>query len=165
MHTQTPVVRSISWRLVIPQSVVLGLLILLSVLLFWKQYRFNSVALGALIYLTYSYGSRWLLLKDHRQGMVLTGQRNYEAAIEAFKKSYDFFSKNVWIDRYRSLTMMTPASQSYREMALINIAYCYVQLNNYEQAKAYYQRTLREFPDSSMAQAGLNYVESINTNS
>jgi Tfp pilus assembly protein PilF len=57
--------------------------------------------------------------------------------------------------------MLTHAAMPYREMALINIAFCYSQLGNVGQAKAYYQRTLQEFPTSSMARTALNTYEAM----
>ena len=44
-------------------------------------------------------------------------------------------------------------------MALLNIAFCHAQLGNGELAKEYYQKTLHEFPDSGMAKASLNMIE------
>jgi tetratricopeptide (TPR) repeat protein len=137
----------------------------LSAALFWNQYGILSVAPGAFIYLAYSYSSRSLLLKHHRQGRTLTDQGNYEEAIKAFEKSYDFFSRNSWVDRFRYLTMMTPAYQSFREMALLNIAYCYGQLGDKDRTKVYYQRTLQEFPESSMAQTALIFIQTMETGS
>jgi len=159
VKTKTPVVRQTSWLLAIPQFVILGLLVAISVLIFRDEYGvFSAAAFGALIYLSYSYGSRFLLLRYHRQGRKLTDQKNYTEAIQAFKLSYNFFSKYSWVDRFRYLTMMTPAHQSFREMALINIAYCYGQLGDKDQTKAYYERALREFPESVMAQSALDFI-------
>ncbi|QPC84540.1 tetratricopeptide repeat protein [Phototrophicus methaneseepsis] len=165
MKTKTPVVRQTSWLLAIPQFVILGLLVVTSVLIFGEEYGVLSAAFGAVIYLTYSYVSRFLLLRHHRQGRKLTDQKNYEEAIQAFKLSYDFFSKYSWVDRFRYLTMMTPSHQTFREMALINIAYCYGQLGEKDQTKAYYERTLREFPESVMAQVALEFIQTIETTS
>lgn len=50
---------------------------------------------------------------------------------------------------------------SYREMALVNIAFAYSQIGNGERAKAYYQHALEEFPNSSMAIAALRLIESV----
>ena len=44
-------------------------------------------------------------------------------AINEFQKSYDFFEKNQWVDKYRYLTLLTASKSSYREMALNNIAF------------------------------------------
>jgi tetratricopeptide (TPR) repeat protein len=161
LQRKTLVVRQWTWQLALPQMAVQGLLIAGSMLFFWQQYRFLSIAFGAVAYLIYSYGSRSLLLRHHRLGRVLSDQGNYRDAIIAFEKSYQFFSKNVWLDEYRYLTMMTPAQQTFREMALVNIAYCYIQLGDKEQAEAYYRRALTEYPTSTMAQTGLDAIETM----
>jgi tetratricopeptide (TPR) repeat protein len=161
LQQKPPVVREWTWKLAIPQFVVQGLLIAASVLLFWPTYGFLAISFGALIYLLYSYGSRFLLLRHHRSGRAFTDRGDYPKAIEAFKQSYRFFSSHVWMDEYRSLTMMTPVRQTFREMALVNIAFCYVQLGDVQQAKAHYQRALEEFPSSTMAQLGLDTLQTL----
>lgn len=159
MREKPVVARQWTWQLVLPQVVVQSVLIAGSVLIFWQQYQFLSISLGAIVYLIYSYGSRALLLKHHRLGRVLSDQGKYREAITAFERSYKFFSKHSWLDEYRFLTMMTPALQTFREMALINIAYCYVQLGDVEQAAAYYGRAITEYPTSKMARAGLDAIQ------
>jgi tetratricopeptide (TPR) repeat protein len=161
---QTPVVRQWTWLTALPQLIVLGVLAALCAFFLWDRYRVSSLSIAGAIFLAYSYGSRALLLKYHREGIALTHQTRYEEAIDAFKKSYDFFSRHLWVDRFRSLTMMTPASQSFREMALINIAYSYGQLGDKDQTKLYYERALKEFPDSSIAQVALNFIQTMETN-
>ena len=66
-----------------------------------------------------------------------------------------------WIDRFRSIVLMSPSAVSYREMALCNVAFCYTQIGNGERAKEVYRRTLAEFPESGMAAASLRMLESI----
>ena len=165
MQHNTTVARPISWRLAVPQLIVLAGLVAASALLLSQRYGWLSVSIGAFVYLFYSYGSRFLLLRHHRQGRLLTDRGEFNNAIEAFDKSYAFFSRYRWLDQYRYLTMMIPARQSYREMALINIAYCYVQLGSFTQAEVYYRRALQEFPDSVMARSGLDAVQALDTTS
>jgi TolA-binding protein len=52
---------------------------------------------------------------------------------------------------------------TYQEMALVNIAFCYGQLGDGSNAKKYYQQTISEFPESGMAQAGLNLMNAGNS--
>ena len=47
---------------------------------------------------------------------------------------------------------------SYREMALVNIAFCHSQTGNGDQAKQYYRKALDLFPDSGLAEAGMNMI-------
>ena len=157
--SRIPVVRQTSWLMVIPQLIVMLSLIVLVEIIFRPEPFILSGAYGAGLYLLYSYGSRWLLLKLHRQGMQLTRQEKYQEAANKFDASYQFFTDHAWIDKYRSLTMMIPAAISYREMALINSGYCYVQLGDSAKAKMYYQKALAEFPESAMAHAALKLLE------
>jgi tetratricopeptide (TPR) repeat protein len=156
-----PVVRQTNWLLVIPQLVVMAVLIVIVAAVFKPEPLFLSGTYGAGLYLIYSYGSRWLLLKSHRQGMQLTREKNYPAAIQKFDESYQFLSRYPWIDRYRYFTLMSPSAMHYREMALINIAFCYAQLGNIDKTKAYYQRAIAEYPDSEMAKIALNFITSV----
>ena len=117
-----------------------------------------SMILGASIYLAYSFGSRYILAAAHRAGIRLSRHGRFKEAIACYEQSYDFFSRYHWIDRYRSVVLMTPSAISYREMALINIAFCHGQLGNGDAAKQYYEKALDEFPDSVMARAGLGMV-------
>lgn len=120
----------------------------------------HSLVIGAAAYLAYSWGSRAFMAASHRRGMRLWHRGQFEEAIAQFEKSYHHFSRNSWIDRFRSITMLTPAVMSYREMALINIAACYVQLGEIETAKKRYQLALDEFPKSDLARRGLQELES-----
>ncbi len=85
-------------------------------------------------------GSRKLIPRAHRRGIRLSQTQQFEDAIRAHKESYEFFTRHSWLDRYRSITMMSPSSMSYREMALINIAFAYGQIGNGEKAKGILQR-------------------------
>jgi tetratricopeptide (TPR) repeat protein len=161
LKTRMPVVRDVAWILTVPQFASMALLVVLSIALFWERIGIFSVSLGLFIYLAYSFGSRRLLLRHHRRGLAFVRQGSYPEAIAAFEASYAFFARRVWLDRMRALTMMMPSRQSVREMALINIAYCYGQSGDKDQTKAYYQRALAEFPNSYMAQTALNFIDTV----
>ena len=55
---------------------------------------------------------------------------------------------------------MSASAMSYREMALCNIAFCYSQIGKGMKAIEYYQRVLKEFPNSGLAQSALRMIES-----
>jgi len=158
MTARMPVVRQMSWRATLPQLAALGIAASIGWLLTRST---EGVVWGTLVYLVYSFGSRSLLLRAHRRGMHHSKLQQYSEAIREFESSYSFFSRNSWIDRYRSITMMSPSAISYREMALANIAFSYSQLGQGTNAKAYYQRALDEFPNSMMARAALRLIESV----
>ena len=81
-------------------------------------------------------------------------------AIEEFKKSYNFFCRHTWIDKYRCITLLSSRRSSYTEMALLNIAFCYTQSKNAKLSKEYYQKVLEFFPESEMAKSALNMISS-----
>lgn len=161
MKSETPAIRRIAWPLVIPQFMTVAVLAAIAyVLLRPPSWQF-PIVLGCGLYLLYSYSSRLILTRPHREGIRLFNQRKYKEAIPWFEESYRFFSTHDWIDRYRSLTLMTPAAMSFREMALINLAACYFLLGNSAKARGYYQQAQSEFPDSQMAKAALRQLETI----
>lgn len=157
-----PTVRPISWVATIPQFLSLIVAISIGCLLTKSS---SGVFLGAAVYLTYSIGSRQLIPSAHRRAIRLMQSNRLEEAIPAYSESYEFFTRHAWLDRYRSLTMMSPSAISYREMALLGIAVAYSQIGQGDMAKSYYQRTLAEFPHSDMATAALKMIESIENTS
>lgn len=120
---------------------------------------FLSMLIGALIYLIFSNGSRYFLLRAHRRAMKLLRARQFRQAIPLFWESYNFFERYPWLDQYRAITMLNSAQFGCREMALNNIAYAYVQLEDAENAKAIYERLLAEFPDSPLGQSAIQTIK------
>lgn len=154
MSSKVPTIRRIAWISLFPQFLVMGLIMLI-----WHQFdQTNFVWYGALTYLLISQVTRRTLTRAHRKGMLKVHAEKYEEAIPLFEKSYDFFKRNNWIDQYRYVTLLSSSAMTYKEMALNNIAFCYGQLGDGQKAKAYYERTLREFPHNGLAKAGLNML-------
>jgi len=156
MSSKTPTVRQVAWISLVPQLTFMGLLIC-GFFIFKSS---EPVLHGTLTYLAISFGLRTFIPKDHRQGLSLVKEQRFSDAIAYFQKSYDFFSKNIWIDKYRFLTLLSSSRISYREMALCNIAFCYSQIGDGKTAIEYYTRTLNEFPDSGLAQTALRMLHS-----
>lgn len=158
MQTEVPVVRKTAWAYIVPQLILL----LLLTLFFWKAFLPTSLSVAgvyaAVVYLLYSFGSKSVLLRHHREGMHLAKLQAFREAIDKFQRSYGFLEKHPWLDRYRFITMLDSSALSYREMALCNIAYSHAQLEEPVSALKYYERALEEFPRSEMAQRGIEYV-------
>ena len=93
--------------------------------------------------------------------MRLVHKKEFQNAIPYFHKSYDFFNKHSWIDKYRYVTLLSSSKMCYREMALNNIAFCYSQIGEGDKAVEYYSQTLEEYPDNEMAKAALNFISSV----
>ena len=145
---------------------VLHLLMMAAAIVFiWKIFLprdFLSASIyGVVAYLVYSFGSRSILLRYHRTGMKLSKLGSYKDAIREFELSHQFLTRHSWLDRFRFITMLDESAISYREMALCNIAYSYVQLQEPAQALRYYERAREEFPESELAQSGVKHVQSL----
>lgn len=118
------------------------------------------VPVGAAAYLMLSFGLRRLLPHDHRAGMALFRQGRFAEALPCFQRSYDFFTRRRWLDDWRYVALLSSSRISYREMALLNIAYCYGQMGDGPRSLECYQRVAAEFPGSGMAEAALKMFES-----
>lgn len=157
MASNVPIVRQMSWLSVGPQITFMGLLMFS----YYLAGAEDFILYGALTYLAISFGLRYFIPKNHREGMALVKEKNFEEAIPHFEKSYEFFKKYSWIDKYRFLTLLSSSKMCYKEMALNNIAFCYGQIGNGKKAIEYYHRTLIEYPDNELAKAGLNLLKAV----
>ncbi|MFO0917487.1 MAG: tetratricopeptide repeat protein [Planctomycetaceae bacterium] len=155
MSSQVPIVRPMSWRAALPQFVMMAVFIGLSCAFLGRE----GVMLGAIAFLVYSIGSRMILMRAHRAGIGLLRQRRYQEAIPKFQESFDFLERHAWIDRFRSIVLMSPSAVSYREMALANIAFCYAQLGDGAQCRSYYERCLCLNPQNGLATAGMRMLD------
>ena len=154
MSSDISVVRKIAWLALIPQFIFAIVLIFA-----WHQLRVPDPPFyGLVTYLLISFSLRTLVPYSHNKGMKYVKQDKFEEAIPCFEKSYNFFTRNSWVDKYRFITLLSSSAMSYREMSLTNIALCYAQLGDMDSAKKYYQLTLDEFPKSQIAKDGLNLL-------
>lgn len=158
MSSGKPIVRQIAGLSVFPQFLVMGILIVVFSLLV-KPFKL-ALFLAMTAYLVTAFILRCCVPYNHRKGILLYKQGNYVQAIEEFEKSYIFFCRHHWIDKYRYLTLLSSSKASYTEMALLNIAFCYAQSNNAELSKEYYKKVIELFPDSEMAKSALNMIAS-----
>ncbi len=156
MASNVPTIRQISWLSIIPQLVIIGILI--------YTYHLadlgDPLILGALTWAVFAIGLRNLIAKKHRQGIKLVKQQKFTEAIPFFEKSFEYFTKNKWVDKYRFLTLLSISKMGYRESALCNIAFCYSQTGDGLKAKEYYKQTLKEYPENGLALASLKMLDS-----
>jgi tetratricopeptide (TPR) repeat protein len=113
---------------------------------------------AGMLYLVCAYGLRYFVSLDHRKGMRALRQGKYEDALIDFERSFEFFSKHPWIDRYRMFTVFSVSKLCYREMAMVNKAFVLVCLNRKEEAKALYEACLKEYPKNNVAYYGLKML-------
>lgn len=106
----------------------------------------------------------WLGLRriawDHRSGIAKVRRNLFAEAIPSFERSLEFFDRHPWLDRYRSVFLLSPSAISYREMAMTNIGFCYSQLLDGANARVWYTRCIERFPKSGIAQCSLNMLDS-----
>jgi len=95
----------------------------------------------------------------HSRGLRYYKRQQFEKAIAEFKKSLDFFRAHEWVDRYRIVTMLSPAELAFREIAMISIGSCYAQLGDIETSREFYEECLKEFPESMTAKSALRFIE------
>ena len=155
MKRKTPVVRELNWLMVAPLAIALLGCIGVAFLFVRDS---SALMWGAISYLTYSYGVRYFIVKEHRAGIRATREGRHDQAIRHFQSSYEFFTRHAWVDRWRPLVLMSPSGASFREMALVNIAFCQGQLGRTADARASYTRAAQEFPGSPLATAALNLM-------
>ena len=154
MASGTPIIRQINWL-----AIGLHLCIFVALVYLFQFLQIGAPSLMAIAaYLVLAFFLRFFLAKYHRYGMMFIKRKEFEAAIPYFENSYEYFSDKPWLDRFRAIFLLSSSRISYKEMALVNIAYCYSQLGNGAEAKAYYERALQEFPESGIAKAGLNMI-------
>jgi tetratricopeptide (TPR) repeat protein len=155
MTSSVPIVRQLSWLSVLPQLGILLLLILMAHVLGARDAVFAAV----LAYVVVSLALRFGIPRDHRRGISLYKKERFSEAVPHFLRSYDFFAKYRWIDRWRAVTLLSSSRISYSEMALVNAAFCLAQAGERERSIQEYKRTLAEFPRSKIAEAALRLLE------
>jgi hypothetical protein len=127
MSDKVPYVRQIAWLMVIPQLLAMAAAAGMMHLLLGSDRFPLSVVIGIAVYLVYSFGSRIILLADHKRGIACFDRGEFEEAITYFEKSYAFLTKYWWIDHFRPIVLMSPSGLPYREMALVNLAGCHTR--------------------------------------
>lgn len=83
----------------------------------------------------------------------------FDAAILRFQQSLEWFERHPWIDNRRSIVLMSCSAMSYREMALVNIAFCHSQRGDGQNARFYYEKCLERFPQNGLAIAALRLMD------
>ncbi len=155
MASNPPIVRQVAWISVLPQLGMLALLMAGAYVAGFKDF----IVVGAVAYLVISFGLRRFIPRDHRIGVSLFCRGRFADALEHFQRSYEFFTRRRWLDDWRFIALFSSSRISYREMALLNVAYCYGQLGDGARSKEYYERVTQEFPGSRIAEAALRMFD------
>lgn len=149
--------RQVNWSVFIPHGILVALMAYL--LIFIGLEPELSILAAAVIYLGLSMLLQRLIPFHHRMGFRLLMQKDYEKAAQAFQESWNFFTKNEWLDRFRSIFMLSASKMSYREMALINRSLCFWQMGDTDKALESYEEVLKNYPESKMAKDAIDYIK------
>lgn len=154
MKSKTPLISQTSLVRIIP-----FILLLIGSMEIFRRLGLDSVV-GVIFALTLYFILRSTIPFSHRRGIKKMKKGDYEAAISDFKSSYTFFQKHKWLDKFRCIFILSPSAITYKEMALINIAFAYSQKGDGENSIKYYERALTEYPNSILAKTALNMINS-----
>lgn len=154
-----PLVNQRSWAAELLHAFMLGALAA-GLWYFGDFSSFNDVLfLAFIITILHIMIGRRMIPRWHRRGIRLVMAGHFPEAISCFEKSYAFFAKYPWLDSMRYGVLFSSSNMPYREMALVNIAFAFGQLGEGAKSKAYYERALKEFPGSVLAQTSLNMIK------
>ena len=165
MTRQMPVVRQLQLRRSVPQFLAIAALAVIAHLIIPGARIPVDISVAALAYLIFCRLMRALFVRDHRKGMKAYHSQEFHDAISHFEASYRFFSNHRSLDAWRSLLFGVASPNSYRVIALCNMAYCWSQAGDGQRAIALYEQALREKPDCTLAQASLNMLRSVTSTS
>lgn len=149
-----PVIRQVSLLGVLISSVIMVGLILLFRWIHPEYYLFDALLAYWGLHLIVRFGFSY----HHRRGIRFHRKEDFENAISCFERSYRFFTRHRFLDRFRYLFLLSLSAMSYREMALINWAFCLVQVGEREKAIEKYKECLREYPHNRIARASLTMM-------
>ena len=139
--TKTPIVRPISWINAAISVSILAAFVLVA----WTFARTSGIFWGAIAYLALSQILRRTIPHHHRSAICHCKRQEFQQAITEFEKSIAFFSNNVWVDKYRAITMLSSSGMSYREMGMVSLGFCYAQLGDGMSARRMYEDCIRYF--------------------
>lgn len=152
-----PVIHQIAWVSLVIQIAIVGVLIAAAT--YFSATRATPILAGTIIYLVLAAIIRLALTSHQRNGMRYAREGRLELAIPEFQKSYEFFHRHPWLDEMRYLFLLSTSRVSYREMGLLNLAYCDLWADRGDDAVRTYLRTIEEFPKSGLAWTGIKLFQ------
>ena len=160
MASRVPLTTSVNWWAMGLHLALLGGAFLLA-----DHFHRPRFALYAVLaFLVLRQGLALTLTAEHRAGIRAVRQGDFARALDRFEHSLEYFTQRPSLDRYRSILLLSASAWSFREMALVNIAFCHGQLGDGASSKAWYERALREFPGSVLATTALAMIQAAERN-
>ena len=103
-------------------AVGLQLLVLVSLMVSLGSLGLDPM-IGPVIYLTWSWGTKLWLARDHRRSIGLIKAGRYAEAIPHCDASAAWFEQRSWVDGYRAFDMLSPSAWSHSGMAITDRAF------------------------------------------
>jgi hypothetical protein len=150
-----PVIHQIAWVSLFLQLLIIAVFIGAA---YWMGVV-KPILAATLAYLIMAIVIRLFLTSHHRRGMHYAREGRMELAIAEFQRSYEFFHRHAWLDEMRYIFLLSTSRTSYREMGLLNMAYCDLWQDRGEDAVRTYLRCVEEFPDSGLAWTGIKLFQ------
>jgi hypothetical protein len=158
MPQPMPIVRQLYGPALIPQFIAIAALCALARLVLPSASLVFVLAVGAFAYLISCRLLRAIFTGDHIRGMEAYRAGRFGDAIDHFQASYNFFQTHRYLDACRWIIFGVASRNSYRIIALANMAYCHGQLSAGARAIELYEQVLRECPEHPIAKASLNML-------
>jgi tetratricopeptide (TPR) repeat protein len=158
MAQPLPVIRDIYLPGLLPQFAAIATLAFAARLIFPNATISAAALAGMATYLVASQSLRRILTREHRRGMAAYRAGDFQKAISHFEINLRYFSSHPKLDAWRSLIFAVASRNSYRVMAIGNIAYCSAHLGDGAKAIELYEQVLREVPDHAVAKASLKML-------
>lgn len=95
------------------------------------------------------------------RGNKLLHQDKTDKAIAYYERIYAFYDRHPALDRYRHYVMLNLSAVSFREAAMLGIAFCHTSRGEFARALEQYRATLSEFPQSAIARENIAMLESL----
>lgn len=153
--SRAPIVGQISW-LNFTVVMVLVTAVLLVCNRFFGQYGV-FIAIGIMLF--FIFFLRYTVGGEHAAAIAHVKRGEFDKAILRYENSLAFFTRHAWVDTFRAVTMLSASAMTYREMAMLGMAYCYAQIGDGKSAREYYERCLREYPHNVMAAGALRLMD------
>lgn len=111
--------------------------------------------------------TRFFSLFYINKGTKFLYKNEHRLALKEFEKSYTFFSKHDYLDKYRHIFLFLMTKFSILEISLSQMIVCHIQLGEVEMAKEVYKVLYEKFPKSyltDVSSKNLDLIESKQSN-
>ena len=97
-------------------------------------------AIGLFCYLIINLIFYRVIPNKHIKGLINLAKADYKTALKDFEKSHLLFSKHNFFDSYGFIFLLNMSRYSYREAALLNMAFINYKIGNIEEALKLYEK-------------------------